>query len=126
MRAGRAECRGQTSSPSEQSNAYELSDCSTIASIQSSVADAANVHLDDENEVAHTQAELELDHRLTFGTQTFAFREIVSRYTLQIHLLFWRQVADINAPPASKSTPYNVCQCSKSSYSPLFQGKRGE
>ena len=56
MRAGRAECRGQTSSPSEQSNAYELSDCSTIASSKSSVADAADVHSDEENEVAHTLA----------------------------------------------------------------------
>jgi hypothetical protein len=53
-------------SPSEQSDAYELSDCSTIASSKSSVADTADVQSDEENEVAHTQAELELDHRLTF------------------------------------------------------------
>jgi len=47
---------GQPSSPSAQSDAHELSDCSTIASSKSSVADAADVHSDEENEVAHTLA----------------------------------------------------------------------
>ena len=47
---------GRPSSPSAQSDAYELSDCSTIASSKSSVADAADVHSDEENEVAQTLA----------------------------------------------------------------------
>ena len=41
---------------SAQSDAHELSDCSTIASSKSSVADAADVHSHEENEVAHTLA----------------------------------------------------------------------
>jgi hypothetical protein len=41
-----------------------------------------------------------------FETQAFARREIVPRYAFKIYMFFWRCGAEMNAPVASKSTPY--------------------